>query len=520
MDFQPVTYTVDKIISLLRAGRLALPDFQRDFVWSPAKVVELLDSVSRGWPVGSLLLLRGPQRFEAKPIDAGPSLRGEVDVFALDGQQRITALFHALANVSEVCYYVDFSALDRGESDYILWKRRVQFEREFSTVKQRAARKVALISEVADNEQFFSWQSSISGDFAHRALSLRETYLSGLKSKVYRLPVIELENEIELEALARIFETINRTGVKLNAFDLMVAVLYPHQFNLRDQWDDALLELPLLRVFDVDGIEVLKLIAIWTRRDQQARKSRVTVRGVRQGDVLAIPPVEVKKNWLRAVQSYSLALDLLVGKFGVAHPALAPPQAMILALAAFMDCDGQTSVSIETISKWYWDSIKLQSYAQGANTRVVSDVDSVLRGEINFSAGLAETSPAFMEPIRRNKILVNGIGGSLTASGARDIRTGVLLSGSGEGAIVARSLHSLAKGDARPDEAAVVASVVFAREQSFVEIAASIRRGATLSEVCNHSALMSQYVKDLDFSDGYGERIGKLQSNLDLGGAR
>ncbi|UTA53521.1 DUF262 domain-containing protein [Lysobacter soli] len=518
MDFQPVTYTVDKIISLLRAGRLALPEFQRDFVWSPAKVVELLDSVSRGWPVGSLLLLRGPQPFEAKAIDAGPPLRGDVDVFALDGQQRITALFHALADVSDVCYYVDFEALARGEQDYILWKRRSQFDREYSLPRKRASQGIALIREVADNEEFFNWQSHLAGDAAHRALSLRETHLSGLKSKVYRLPVVELEHEIELEALARIFETINRTGVKLNAFDLMVAVLYPHKFNLRNEWEDALLRYPLLNAFEVDGIEILKLIAIWVRREQQARRARISVRGVRQGDVLAIPPVDVKRSWHRAIESYSSALQMLVGRLGVAHPSLSPPQAMILAIAAFADPSGETTVSADRVEKWYWNSIKLQSYAQGANTRVISDVDTEVRGELEISVPAAEVSPALLEPVRRNKILVNGIGSALAVAGARDIKTGLLLSGADKGAIVARSLHSLARGDARPDENSVVASVVFAREHSFLEIAAAVRRGQELREVCDSSALGSQLVFDLDFANGYASRVERLQSVLDAGG--
>ena len=63
MEFQAVQHTIDKLIQWIRSGRLALPDFQRDFVWNPGRVVELLDSVARQWPVGSLLLLSGPQPF-------------------------------------------------------------------------------------------------------------------------------------------------------------------------------------------------------------------------------------------------------------------------------------------------------------------------------------------------------------------------------------------------------------------------------------------------------------------------
>lgn len=515
MDFQPVTYTVGRIMSLLRAGRIALPEFQRDFVWAPAKVVELLDSVSRGWPVGSLLLLRGPQPFEAKSIDKAPPLREDVDVFVLDGQQRITALFHAMANVSDVVYFVDFNVLASGGRDYILWQRRSLFDREHRDVRHRAGRAIALVSEVADNERFFAWQSHLSGDLAHKALSLRESCLPGLKAEVYRLPVVELEHEIELEALARIFETINRTGVKLNAFDLMVAVLYPHEFKLRDKWDDALLEFPLLSRFDVDGIEILKLIAIWVRRKQQRSSSKVTVRGVRQGDVLAVPPSEVKRNWDRAISAYVEALKQLVGHYGVAHPSLSPPQAMILAMAAFLDGELETAIPADDITRWYWSSIRNQAYAQGANTLVVADVDRQGRILTDVGSGLNEDqSAAFFEPIRRNRILLNGLGSALALRNARDLLTGALLVGGGEGAVVARSLDSLAKGNAKQDESAIVASMVFAREPSFASIAAEARRGGALEDICDPVALRSQFVDLTALGGDYRERAGHLSSLL------
>lgn len=50
-----------KLVSLVEQayeGRLSLPDFQRDFVWTREEVADLLRSVLRGYFIGSLLLLR------------------------------------------------------------------------------------------------------------------------------------------------------------------------------------------------------------------------------------------------------------------------------------------------------------------------------------------------------------------------------------------------------------------------------------------------------------------------------
>jgi uncharacterized protein with ParB-like and HNH nuclease domain len=52
---------MEKLIDLIRqldTGDIALPDMQRDYVWRPPKVERLLDSLYRGWPVGSFYLWR------------------------------------------------------------------------------------------------------------------------------------------------------------------------------------------------------------------------------------------------------------------------------------------------------------------------------------------------------------------------------------------------------------------------------------------------------------------------------
>src|SRR5690606_6483042 len=115
---------------------------------------------------------------------------------------------------------------------------------------------------------------------------------------------IELDQEIEIEALARIFETLNRTGVRLNAFDLMVAMLYPRGFHLRDKWQEALNENDFTNAFSVDAVEVLKLTALLIRFHEGKTKSR----GVRQGDLLNIDGSLITRYWDAAVGLYERSL--------------------------------------------------------------------------------------------------------------------------------------------------------------------------------------------------------------------
>ena len=50
--FKEVHYSLGNLIGDIGLGRIGLPDIQRPFVWSNAKVRDLFDSMYRGYPVG------------------------------------------------------------------------------------------------------------------------------------------------------------------------------------------------------------------------------------------------------------------------------------------------------------------------------------------------------------------------------------------------------------------------------------------------------------------------------------
>jgi len=76
---------------------MALPDFQRDFVWEPGATQELIVSIANNYPAGSILRVRDANRvFAAREFEGAPSLNGQKHTFlVLDGQQRLTSLYQA-----------------------------------------------------------------------------------------------------------------------------------------------------------------------------------------------------------------------------------------------------------------------------------------------------------------------------------------------------------------------------------------------------------------------------------------
>ena len=69
-------------------GTYDIPEFQRGFVWSPEKVKNLLDSLCRDYPLGSILCWRADEYQSARTAASTEGSR----VWIVDGQQRTTAL--------------------------------------------------------------------------------------------------------------------------------------------------------------------------------------------------------------------------------------------------------------------------------------------------------------------------------------------------------------------------------------------------------------------------------------------
>lgn len=69
---KPETIKVKQLVSDYRAGRIVIPEFQREYVWKPSKAPWLIDSIYRGFPISSLLLWQSSEPARARRRDPRP----------------------------------------------------------------------------------------------------------------------------------------------------------------------------------------------------------------------------------------------------------------------------------------------------------------------------------------------------------------------------------------------------------------------------------------------------------------
>lgn len=84
-----------KLVERIVAGKIRVPRFQRTFVWKQGDLHKLLESILRGFPIGSILVWDTAEEIASTerigPVKIGSPPDGSVG-YLLDGQQRVSTL--------------------------------------------------------------------------------------------------------------------------------------------------------------------------------------------------------------------------------------------------------------------------------------------------------------------------------------------------------------------------------------------------------------------------------------------
>src|SRR6266446_3810277 len=90
---------VRELIDKVQHGELLLPEMQRRYVWPATRVRDLLDSLYRGYPSGTILVWETDEEIETRELAVRASRAAATSgkLLLLDGQQRITSLAATLS---------------------------------------------------------------------------------------------------------------------------------------------------------------------------------------------------------------------------------------------------------------------------------------------------------------------------------------------------------------------------------------------------------------------------------------
>jgi hypothetical protein len=214
----------EPIISLLtwvRSGEIAIPEIQRPFVWDPAQVRDLLDSLLNGYPVGYLILWRNPAvRLKDGTQSAGKRI-------LIDGQQRITALMAALLG-----HEIITKQYRRRRIRIAFHPHRQQFEVTNSAIEKDSSW-IPDIAVLFDSEfrqhrfvtDYCTRNPEADPDDLHEKIS-RLTKITN-----NQLGIIELDSSLDIETVTEIFIRVNSAGIPLSQADFAMSKIAVNKDN-------------------------------------------------------------------------------------------------------------------------------------------------------------------------------------------------------------------------------------------------------------------------------------------------
>lgn len=223
-DPKPEVLRLEELALLVKSGDIKLPRFQRPFVWRKTDMLKLLDSIYKGYPIGSLLLWNSSQRLKSERDIAGLKVSDEPTLYPtsylLDGQQRLTTLCGAL--------------FWEGGASSSMWNIHFDLENE-EFIHSKVSESVTTypLNKLIDTTDFIQQCMKFAHHEKGRAFTSRaERLLRAIKD--YKVAVVKI-GDMSIEEVAPIFERINSTGRKLTIVDLMMAATWSNGFDLSSE---------------------------------------------------------------------------------------------------------------------------------------------------------------------------------------------------------------------------------------------------------------------------------------------
>jgi hypothetical protein len=224
--FKQVGYSLSKLIEDIDIGEIGLPDIQRPFVWTPAKVRDLFDSMYKGFPVGYLLFWINALNGNNRQIGTDAKQKCP-RLLIVDGQQRLTALYAVLKGRNVV------------RNDYTEQSIQIAFrpgDARFEVADAAIRKDPEFIANISGLWSGTQARNRFVKDFIKSLREYRsvgeteEDNLIEAIDKLYDLQhypftALELSPNIDEERVAEVFVRINSKGVTLNQADFILTLM-------------------------------------------------------------------------------------------------------------------------------------------------------------------------------------------------------------------------------------------------------------------------------------------------------
>lgn len=333
---------IQELVTLVREGRIRVPEFQRSFRWSADDVLALFDSILRGYPFGSLLLWR-------RPALAGRLMVGAISVNApnvsdalwvVDGQQRITSLVNAVDPVAGV-------EDERFRIAYALNERKFVFPKDL-----KGGLGIPL-SDLFDLSRAFAWLQQNPDAAEHAAEIQRITGL--LRDVEVSASVIEQADQTVLRV---VFDRINSAGKRLRGSEIFDAIHGSTELSGGQSLTAGAIADRLDQATDFGRLdEQIVYQAILVRRHPDVTRDAHLEFSAERSSSIPFGPESKSDAYERTEAALERVIRFLQDRAGIPHFTFVPFRFHLLVLTRFFGLfENPTARNLELLSRWFWRS--------------------------------------------------------------------------------------------------------------------------------------------------------------------
>lgn len=413
---------IGTLVDMYKRGEMRLPEIQRHYVWRATRVRDLLDSLYRGYPSGSILMWETDEPIPTRDF----AIAQDTNAFAgrkllLDGQQRLTSLT-AVLNGEQVAVKgrkrpidilfnldhpdgppIDGTDVDSDEDSPVTPDDEIADDNEESEDgEQGIHEKLSKRTFVVASRNLLSQSQWVSVSEVFRTASDTELLKkAGIKSledprlqkysdrlkrlrgiKQYSYVVHVLERAMSYEEVTEIFVRVNSLGAKLRSSDLALAQMTSRWPNLLKQLE-AFQEECEQSWFTIDLGQLVRAIVVFATHQCLFRS------------VASTPVDKLKDGWEKAKEGLRFAINFLRSNAGIEDESLLSSPMFIHVLAAVSRIKDNKLTSTEQRALLHW---LLVANARGRYSR--GSTESLLNEDLAILFRTGDVA-ALIEPVKR-----------------------------------------------------------------------------------------------------------------------
>ena len=362
------------LISEIQKGQIKIPKFQRDFVWSIEKTAKLLDSILKGYPIGTFILWETNERLnDIKNIGnlKLPPVPDDVKVqYVLDGQQRITSLYAAFlgANIQK-----------EGEkkiTNYSLIYVDLEGDIEDND-------KQLIVSEEPDNA-YVTLNEVLN--FNDNLLEIKEKYTDeqfklihqySQTFSTYDFSTIVLRKE-DIDSAIEVFTRINTGGQTLTLFEIMAAKTYDEEqhFDMQDRFQNLLKELEVSKYNTISSSVILNVLGLILSKNKECKRKVV----------LQLDKQKIIDTWDNVISALKESIDYFRSVYRIPVSTLLPYDSLLVPFSYFFYYQNEKPKGnqIKYLEEFFWRMSLSYRYSSSSESKLAQDIkriDKILNGE-------------------------------------------------------------------------------------------------------------------------------------------